>query len=650
MGEDGWEERIPGVNTDADEETSGTAGSLGHFYSVSPAKSTWTSPTSPEDTALTSITTPRDSEGQSIGFVPFKESPDFSQQRHSHVSQHSFEDRRHQDYCSHHDLAVSATDLREHRPLSTPFIHSSKDLGWPHPSEDVDEDDDDMYYDDGMIDNLDGEDVQAFDESLFDDDTSRTYSIPIRDLKYLAAKDTIQKPEDIRQPSDRSQLTALDTCIDTRSFDSEGIPDEIAQRTLITDHQHPRPSSYDYNAGLTRDNLAAYHDALALAANQAALDGKFIRKPSIDDCPEHAPDDSTFSGMATDHNQVSHEIVGCRQPGNNEDTDEFDFDDTLSDDPIIAAANAEVLENDDEGFYGQEFGFFAHASGEAEYANGGYFGTRGADGIGRSHSGRLNFQEPSLTPITERSEWSNRTSTISLAMYGHPHPSQAQSVSNPGLAQLADMMQHDDDDTMTLSALLKLRRGAWGGSNTSLRSSAGSQQSGSPLSHLPPGALGAVAAVQLPASGSAHALVGAPSPLSASPPASPTVTTLVLQSAPAAQSQSQPQSQAPSQPHPQFLDPLPATSTRGAAQSSADGGGGGGGAGRQKGAVGRQGGHSRDGSGSGSAVAPGGGESVSYVKDVDADGVGRWWLETRRVGEGGEGVVVGRRVVEGGRI
>lgn len=629
MDDDGLEERIPGVNTDADEEE--TARALGNFVFASAVLN---SPTSPESTALTSITTPRNSGGQSIGFAPSKESLDLWPQRHLDVSQHSLEDQRNQYFASHHELAVSATSIPEDRPLSTPLIHNSNDPSRPPPSGAVndDDDDDDMYFDDGMIDNLDEEDGQAFDESVFDDETSRVYSIPIRDLKYLAAEPETHEPEDIRQPFDRSQLTALDTSIDTTSLGLRCFPDNIAQPPSSTDHQHPGPSSYDHTAGLTQDNLAAYHDALAFAANQAALDGRFIRKPSVDDSLQSPPDHNTFLGINTDTSGVSREAVYLPQDKHHGDTSdsEFDFDDTLEDDPIIAAANAEALENDDEGFYGQEFGFFAHASGEAEYANGGYFGTRGADGIGRSHSGRVNFQEPSLTPITERSEWSNRTSTISLAMYGLPHPSQAQNVSSPGLAQLADMMQHEDDN-MSLSALLKLRRGAWGGSNNSLRSSTGSQQSGSPLTHFPPGPLGPVGASYLVASGSNHSLPSAASPSSDSPPASPTVTSHYTPSSPAP-TQAQAQAQAPSQSLERLL-----TTTVGV-QSGA----GGFGAGRSKGAGAGRAGHSRN-----SSAAS---ESVSYVHERDEGGPGRWWLETRRVEEGGEGVVVGRRVVEGGRI
>jgi hypothetical protein len=150
-----------------------------------------------------------------------------------------------------------------------------------------------------------------------------------------------------------------------------------------------------------------------------------------------------------------------------EDFNYDDNDDLLYDDPIIAAANAEALENDDEGFYGHEFGFYAQAyANGSELTNGGYFGPRGTEGISRTHSGRGKFREPSLTPITERSEWSTRNSIISVNAHGVAHSNQ--SVSSPGLAQLVDLNSLEDE--MSLSALMKLRRDAWGGSNGSLRS------------------------------------------------------------------------------------------------------------------------------------------------------------------------------------
>lgn len=627
MDDDGLEERIPGVNTDADDENIGrTAMPLEKLHVAS---RTLNNQTSPESTFPTSSTMPWNVAGHSTVFAPSKESLVLSQQRHSDVSQNSLDGQRDQYYTSHHELAVSATGTPEDHSLSAPHIYNSRDRGRSSPPGAVEEDDDDMYFDDGIIDNLDEDDGEAFDESVFDDETSRIYSIPIRDLKYMPAELATGPPERFRQPFDRSRLSALNTSIDTSSLGLKGFTDHIAQPTSNTDHQHPRPASYDHKAGLTQDNLAAYHDALAFAANQAALDGKFIRKPSIDDSAEYPPNHNNSLETTTNNNGFNQNTL------HSPSSSSFDFDDTLEDDAIIAAANAEALENDDEGFYGREFNFFARASSsstEAEYANGGYFGARHSahpDSIGRSHSGRVNGQEPSLTPITERSEWSNRTSLAMGTCGGVGHAPPPPQLSTPGLAQLADMLRDEDrEGDMSLSALLRLRRGAWGGSNASLKSSAASQQSGgSPLTHFPPGAL--ASGLGLVASGSCYSLRSGPSPSEGgSPPASPTLTSVVAVGAAGSASG-----------HAHVAEVGFAAASGGVSMQG--GGDGFGGGGRSKGVA--RAAHSRN-----SSVAS---ESVSYVQDVDEFGVDRWWLETRRVGEGAEGgVVVGRRVVEGGRI
>ena len=127
----------------------------------------------------------------------------------------------------------------------------------------------------------------------------------------------------------------------------------------------------------------------------------------------------------------------------------------MEDDPIIAEANAEALAYDDEGFYGQEFGFYASGNGESPSAWGGFFGP---SGLGRTVSGRNAVREPNLTPITERSEYSTRNSFISL---NHFRDGQ-QPMSSPGLAQLARMSPYgfpgpEEEGDMSLDALLKLR-------------------------------------------------------------------------------------------------------------------------------------------------------------------------------------------------
>jgi hypothetical protein len=230
---------------------------------------------------------------------------------------------------------------------------------------------------------------------------------------------------------------------------------------------------------LTEQNLDILHNALAFAANEAASKCRIERNFSASDRSQGQESISQTSqtvdsqpGLVSDDSRLS-QGPDIMTFGDTYDHDDQIFDDDAYwDDAIVAAANAEALENDDEGFYGQEFGFYAeaHGSSGSELTNGGYFGPRGVESITRSHSSRGKFQEPSLTPITERSEWSTRNSVISLKAHGATHSNA--SLASPGLAQLVDMGNLDDE--MSLSALMKLRRGAWGGSNGSLRSSAGS--------------------------------------------------------------------------------------------------------------------------------------------------------------------------------
>ena len=236
---------------------------------------------------------------------------------------------------------------------------------------------------------------------------------------------------------------------------------------------------------LTEQNLDILHNALAFAANEAAHNSRLDRTVSLsersqgqDSIAHTAQTVDSQPGLVSDDSRLTQgaDPMAFEDVFDN-DLIYDDTDDAYFDDAIVAAANAEALENDDEGFYGQEFGFYAHADStcNSELMNGGYFGPRRVEGVTRSHSSRGKFQEPSLTPITERSEWSTRNSMISLKAHG---ATSNPSLASPGLAQLVDMGNFDDE--LSLSALMKLRRGAWGGSNGSLRSSAGA---GSPPPH-----------------------------------------------------------------------------------------------------------------------------------------------------------------------
>ncbi|KAL8723079.1 MAG: hypothetical protein Q9225_000550 [Loekoesia sp. 1 TL-2023] len=632
---DGLEEKIPGVNADAEEPTILDAHHrMQDVDFISPNKSSFTSAPSLASTGLTSPNTPRDSMGQPVNLAGHQMSPGL----------------------------VRAQDNCVLESYSNDMFASTKGVGG-HVSHEADSDEendnDDLYFDDGIIEDLEVQENHPFDESVFDDDTSRVYGVPLRDQKL--SERTVDALHQQQHGNVINHMAGPLTDAPLQSSNSLVMPAESFQQL-----DRRSRSSVSQPGGLA--NLAAYHDALAVKVNQAALNGEFVRRPSLGTFSEDVSDNNAgppqapFPSNGIDGEQAGGLLVndGIVHP------DDLEFDDALADDSIIAAANAEALENDDEGFYGQEFGFFAKASGsgEAEYANGGYFGSRGLEGIGRSHSGRVN--EPSLTPITERSEWSNRNSAISLAMHAFP-PSSAGPQPSPGLAQLADMMHLEEDD-MSLSALMKLRRGTWGGSNASLHSSS----SGSPLAYVP--GVGFPAAIPMQQSNSSNGNVdfANSSPLamqsahnfasssyslnssnglassnedSSPSPASATITfssqqqALPIQqppqSAPAFLPQQQQLQQSipvlsppfinlSQQPQRRSLSPIKRSSMGPPPKPSK--------------------GHSRNGSSTS--------ESVSYVLEAASEdgGQGRWVLEKRRMDESGVVEVLRREVVEGGRI
>lgn len=488
------------------------------------------------------------------------------------------------------------------------------------------QDDDDLYFDDGMIEDVDIRDNDPFDESVFDDDTSRVYGLPLRDLKL-----SDREHKKSKLPSDETGLQNHDV-----GNDKMGLPNIVASglearsgsNDLLVESNSGNRNSFRQASGLTQDNLAAYHDALAFAANQAAINGEFTRSESVAERGPVEPSNELPVGIPADGNR-KHEINGLPSKFDFQDPDDFDYDDTPSDDPIIAAANAEALENDDEGFYGQEFGFFARASGTGEYVNGGYFGPQGVEGIGRSHSGRVNFQEPSLTPITERSEWSNRNSAISLALHGYSQSAQ-QAMSSPGLAQLADMMSLEEDD-LSLSALMKLRRDAWGGSTTSLPNSPGNGSQLNLLSATIPGSATAATNPTLSPNlrSSTHSLNSSNSFNSTDSDASPSSPTITLP----AHRIPQKAAISPSESSPNKLPTLHSTSESIVPSIRP----------RSSHLAEQAKGHNRRSSGA---------ETVSYTHEEDDEcgGGGRWVVEKRRVSEGGKVEVLGREVVEGGRI
>lgn len=297
-------------------------------------------------------------------------------------------------------------------------------------------------------------------------------------------------------------------------------PSEDAKRLGLSDKVPPLPANPGSMEAARRvtASLQAYHSALAAAANKAAADGRFLRMPSVstnsaysqgetdgeDNIHMVSRDASHYSrnedgeaqaNGAVDLNrneslESSHSKLGqdvdYSPPKMNFDfgfdagnTFQDDFDDIDNDDDIVAAANAEALASDDEGFYGQEFGFYAKArpnSGEVQALIGGYFGEDGDDGLTRNKS----IKEPNLTPITERSEFSTRNSFIGLGAFGPPSagPMSAGSMSSlsPALARLPFSPLADGEVT-NFDQLRKLRAHAFAGSNASLGGSNGSLHS-----------------------------------------------------------------------------------------------------------------------------------------------------------------------------
>lgn len=452
MDDGGLEEEIPAAYGDEDDmmvpNMSVSQQTLDNNQFVSPDKSSFesaTSPTSNDGTGLTSLETPRDSHGRLGDSIA-----DLHPQRGPQL----------QSKFSLSDAVPTATLGSETRPRSSPDIKSDYSVQTETLQRVVSSEsnltklpqgrvplDDDMYFNDGMLDDdLNLESEQAFDESVFDDNSNGLYGLPLRDRTL--------------RPSELTQDTEDD------ALQKRSVADAGELRDPVPDLSHLNQTSLSQAAGLTHDNLAAYNsNALALAAFKAAENGAFDRASSRASSgdPDEEPRLGDVIEADTQLARPLNEVAAF------EDDDGDDAD-------IVAAANAEALENDDDGFYGQEFGFYARASGsdQAEYVNGGYFGDT-PDGIHRSHSGRKDFQEPSLTPITERSEWSNRNSFATHSFPVSAYPSEP---------QLASLMSLPEDD-LDFQALLRLRRSAWGGSYASLPSSGDSQNSGSPLTNMP---------------------------------------------------------------------------------------------------------------------------------------------------------------------
>ncbi|KAL9101690.1 MAG: hypothetical protein Q9163_003076 [Psora crenata] len=621
-----YEERIPGVNCDEDEDTFGVKNmpvlqrDMQSFDFASPNKSSFESTISPVSTGVTSPDTPRDKSVLPVGTRSFNPSPKLGQAQSEELLEGSEAGKGSRPQPIPGD---SSRTISQSRPLEPDVAPEEILGGLPQRQTYLD---DDIYFDDGMIDDVGSVSDHEFDEGVFDDNSNGIYGLPLRDrtLRPLPGPDSEFGRDHESRPGEES----FPRCIDHghqggnalsphRSLSSAGVTVESLRER---DQQDQLVSGQ--TIGLTQDNLAAYnHNALSMAVKQAAKNGAFDRSLSFES-PQEAGQADLTQNMSDATSQMA---PGLPESGH---FDEYG-DEGPDDDPIVAAANAEALENDDEGFYGREFGFFAksYGSSEAEYSNGGYFGPRSLQAMHRSYSGKATFQEPSLTPITERSELSKRNSTVSLAMYGHPLS--ATSATSP---QFPDMPL--DDLNIQLAMLKQLRRGAWGGSDVSLPSTSNSQNSGSPLTHPPANMLfhtplhASNSNVNLQTMASSFHSFSSSSPNESNPSPSADSPTITLPSTHALPTQKTPPVVAsPTQsmnvlrpsitPHPAPPSPAPvrelSPSTRNRKTQS----------------------HSRTYSGA---------ESVSYKEEG-----GRWVIETRRMSETGE-EILGRSMVVSGRI
>lgn len=616
--DDGFEEKIPGVNADFDDDevfdmpegnalearyaapqaeedppaeasaTTNQRQSL-HGFHFTPQSMTF----SPTSTHNGSQPTPRDGDGFVIGLADSRE-PAHDDQPHVDSKAEVVD----AGLISMFDgLGITTSGARQRR---------SQQLSRPQGQV---FDDEDLYFDDGEFEDVEADiSGAAFDEQIFDDDTGRIRDIPAQNARnYEAARHMAGFDGEVKlvDPWDDQVIKRASQESDRRSGLKRESP-ASADAQLVNQESSTQNS---HVAGLTETNLAAYHDALALAANQAAADGKFDRKVSFSQTSDDSAQsrlDNSQQGVISDESRFSNNFSSAIA-----EDDGFPFDDDLADDPMIAEANAEALENDDDGFYGQEFGFYArsHAKGNAELVNGGYFAERGSNGIKRSHSGKANFQEPSLTPITERSEWSTRNSVVSLQLPGGV-PTSAQSLPSPGIAQLLELDSPGYDDDMSFSALMKLRGRTFGGSSSSVNS-LGSAHPTSPLAHVsshpfaqPDMGLGRLSS-SMPGRSSSTGI-----PESEEEDEEYDRLTLTQNT-----------------PRKKLSEPLAFTSQEELPSSPASFGGG------EK----RKAHHSRNSSGA---------ESVSYARDTD----GRWVLERRRTDEGSGTEFVDREYIAGARI
>lgn len=477
----------------------------------------------------------------------------------------------------------------------------------------VDSSDEESHYDDDKV-------PELFHPELF----SASREMALSPMDNVNGQD-IPKHDSLFNESEQVLQTSEATVDSTHesSGHNEHARSQVQMDKIITEHvvpteglailwpNSPQPMLLEHGAGIPPLNSGIAVNLLDHTfpvKHNALMEVASAGSAPIPQPPDSISNEPGYGEVPRLKISNSNEIIG------NEAFDSFAYDSELEeegnvvdDDPIIAAANAEALASDSDGFYGQEFGFYANANGssDSEYALGGFFGSPGNDGLFRSHSGHGVFLEPNLTPITERSEYSTRSSFVFPHLSTTAHPT-VQPLPNHGLAQLAARMDSSADD-LSLANLQQLRRNAWGGSNGSL-GSADSLGGGSlpprlpPIPHSTPGFSMSTSRLSLTGTADASSCYDSSSDGHLSAPASPTLT--------------------------QLYPPLNQRDTFGSTESYPPD--------VEQAPSFNRSEHKT--------------ESVRYVKEEDSSGRTRWVVERLKRLESGQVEVVGRELVSGGRI
>lgn len=597
MDDDGLEERIPGVNADADAEDEEEDN---HYYVFGDGNNRFSAASSLTSSNSVGVRgTHGDGQGRASVLSsqpPF--SPDSSRLSPGSRPLSVVEQDRHG--------LVSGLGIRPHS-VSSSSGAATRDAA-----------EDELYFDDGIV-NSTGEFAQdlavepeygeePFDESIFDVNDTDKYGRPVPGAFAQA------------QMMRRAAMQTAKRDSDATSGTSAVLRSTAHTSPLEDSHRECDKGTGNGLDGVNQSSMAAYQAALAAAAHEAAASGKFQRSCSSREAEEQ-PLAAVWEGS----------VPAIRRTEFGDDEDEYEDVDGLDDDAIIAEANASALAYDSDGWYGQEFGFYSapagphqalHApkSSSFEYANGGFFGPNGMSTIDHSANGRMLSREPNLTPITERSEYSNRNSLMSLGI--PPFSSSTPAVQSPCLSHLAAVGERGDEQ-MTLSALLRLRSRAWGGSQISLTSS----KDGSPRSErgdaTSPWGQNAAASLLHPTGGdhgrkNSHLSTASHDSEGVSECGSPTMT----MAAPV-WSESEEPPVGTGDHRPMTLSPSSRSSWN-----------------TDDGNMHSRRGHHRQRSST---------DSVSYLRE-EGGGEIRWIMERRRTGESGEVEILERELVEGGRI